>query len=170
MKIVLPESNLNISSCYQCYTCSLGCPMSDSMDLLPHQIVRLVQLGKRDEILHSRTVWKCLNCETCVTRCPRGVDIPQLIDSLRHEYFKMSERRIPVSRFHELFMEGIRQNGIQFELGLLLRLKLATMDLFSDLMLGMRMLLKGKLNFIPHRTRDMLAIKNMFNKMTENVQ
>ncbi|OGO14488.1 MAG: hypothetical protein A2Z02_07530 [Chloroflexi bacterium RBG_16_48_7] len=168
MQNVLQEDKVDISLCYQCYTCSLGCPVSASMDLLPHQVVRLIQTGRNAEVLKSNTIWQCINCETCVTRCPRGVDIPRLIDSLRHQYLKANPKaKTKTISFHSLFTDGIRWNGIQFELALLLRLKLATLDFFSDLGLGMRMLAKGKLNFVPHRSKDIPEIRRIFRKTVE---
>ena len=38
-------SRVNFDRCYQCSTCTLGCPLSFSMDFLPHQIIRMAQLG-----------------------------------------------------------------------------------------------------------------------------
>jgi len=52
-------SGINVDRCYQCMTCSLGCPVSFSMDMQPNQIVRLTQLGLRDEVLQSSAIWIC---------------------------------------------------------------------------------------------------------------
>ncbi len=168
MQPILQENKVDTSLCYQCYTCSLGCPVSGDMDLLPHQVVRMIQTGRKAEVLKSNTIWQCINCEACVTRCPRGVDIPRLMDWLRQQYLKDNPKtRLKPVIFHSLFTNGIRCNGIQFELSLLLRLKLATLDFFSDLGLGMRMLAKGKLNFVPHHSKDMPAIRRIFQKTME---
>jgi heterodisulfide reductase subunit C len=138
------------------------------MDLLPHQAVRLMQMGNEAEVIKSNIIWQCLNCETCATRCPRGIDIPGLMDSLRHEYFAGKPNTgKKIAGFHRIFVDGIRQNGIQFELGMLIRLKLATLDFFSDLGLGMKMLRKGKLNFRPHRTKQMPEIRRIYQKTME---
>jgi heterodisulfide reductase subunit C len=170
MRNILQENKVDTSPCYQCYTCSLGCPMSSSMDLLPHQVVRFIQTGRDVEVINSNTIWQCINCETCVTRCPRGVDIPRLMDSLRHQYYKNQQKaKNKTAGFHILFIDGIRQNGIQFELALLIRLKLATLDLFSDLGLGIRMLLKGKLNFVPHRSKNIPELRSIFQKTVERI-
>jgi heterodisulfide reductase subunit C len=52
------------------------------MDLLPSQVIRLAQLGM-EEVLESRTIWVCASCLTCVSRCPKGVDLPRLMEALR---------------------------------------------------------------------------------------
>lgn len=76
-------SGQNLFSCYQCGKCSAGCPFSSAMDVLPSQIIRLIQLGLKDDIGDSKTMWLCSSCLTCGARCPRGVDIPRIMEALR---------------------------------------------------------------------------------------
>ena len=80
---VVDISGQNLFSCYQCGMCSAGCPMSFAMDLLPSQIILSVQLGLEEDIFNSRIIWLCASCETCSTRCPRGVDISKVMEALR---------------------------------------------------------------------------------------
>ncbi len=70
-------------ACYQCGKCSAGCPMAKYMDILPHQIIRFAQLGLKDELLASNAIWMCVSCLTCNTRCPKGVRIAEVIESVR---------------------------------------------------------------------------------------
>ena len=44
-------SGVNIDRCYQCLTCSLGCPLAFAMDYLPHQVIRMTQLGFKERVL-----------------------------------------------------------------------------------------------------------------------
>src|SRR5512134_3630405 len=74
---------VDVSACYQCGKCSAGCPMAASMDILPNQLVRLVQLDRIDRALRSEAIWKCVSCVTCSTRCPQAVDCAGVIDHLR---------------------------------------------------------------------------------------
>jgi heterodisulfide reductase subunit C len=70
-------------ACYQCGKCSAGCPMASFMDILPNQIIRMAQLGMQDKLLASRTIWTCVSCLTCNTRCPKNIKIAEVIESLR---------------------------------------------------------------------------------------
>ena len=76
-------SGQNINLCYQCGKCSAGCPMSADMDLLPNQVMRMVQLGLADDVAECRTIWRCASCLACTVRCPKGVDIARVIEALR---------------------------------------------------------------------------------------
>jgi heterodisulfide reductase subunit C len=76
-------SGQNVFACYQCGNCSAGCPAAGVMDLLPNQVIRLVQIGLVDEAMSSRTIWYCAACLTCAARCPKGVDLPRVMEALR---------------------------------------------------------------------------------------
>jgi heterodisulfide reductase subunit C2 len=75
-------SGETLLACNQCGKCSAGCPVAFSMDLLPNQVIRLAQLGI-EQVLESRTIWTCAACLTCVARCPKGIDLPRVMEALR---------------------------------------------------------------------------------------
>jgi len=72
----------NLFGCYQCGTCSAGCPFIDDMDLTPDEVIRYVVLD-RDEVLNSKTIWLCSSCFTCAERCPRDINITKIMEALR---------------------------------------------------------------------------------------
>ncbi len=82
-KKVKEISGEDILSCYQCGMCSAGCPIAFAMDLLPRQIIQLVQLGLEEDIAKSNTIWLCASCLTCSVRCPRGLDLAKVMEALR---------------------------------------------------------------------------------------
>ena len=57
--------------------------MSEEMDLLPNQVIRLMQMGAFNELSSSSTIWLCASCYTCRARCPRGVDLARLMEAVR---------------------------------------------------------------------------------------
>lgn len=69
--------------CYQCAKCSAACPVVAAMDLLPHQVIRYLQLGLSDELMESRTPWVCASCFTCAARCPRELDLARMMEGIR---------------------------------------------------------------------------------------
>lgn len=87
-------SGEQVQSCYQCGKCSAGCAMTGMMDLLPHQVIRLLQLGQIEEALASQTIWLCASCLACSTRCPRGVSLPNVMESLRVTFLRPGGRHL----------------------------------------------------------------------------
>lgn len=98
IKRVAELSGQNIYQCYQCGKCSAGCPMASAMDILPNQVVRLVQLGLDEDITNSRTVWLCASCLTCAVRCPKGVDLARIMEALRQLTLRKSKNFIEPSQ------------------------------------------------------------------------
>jgi len=76
-------SGEDVRACYQCGKCTAGCPLSGAMDLMPNQILRLIQLGEYEQVLQCRTIWHCASCLTCASRCPKSVDPARVMEALR---------------------------------------------------------------------------------------
>jgi len=81
MKVV-SLSGQNVFSCNICGKCTAGCPIETSMDVKPHEIIRLVQVGEKS-VLGSKTIWLCASCLICASRCPRIIDLPKVMEALR---------------------------------------------------------------------------------------
>jgi heterodisulfide reductase subunit C len=134
------------------------------MDLEPYQVMRLVQLGARDEVLRSRTIWLCASCTACSERCPREVDVAATMDALRVLARRSGCRpaEAQIALFHELFLDSVRDAGRLHELGLMVRYKLKSGDLLSDLDVGLPMMRHGKLKPVPHRIQGVEQLRAIF--------
>jgi heterodisulfide reductase subunit C len=76
-------SGQDLRACYQCGNCSAGCPMARHMDVLPSQIIRFARLGLEQALLEAKSIWTCVSCLTCNTRCPKGVKVAEVIEAVR---------------------------------------------------------------------------------------
>lgn len=98
--------------CYQCGKCSAGCPMAHAMDLQSRQIVRCIQLGDMETLLHSKAIWLCATCHMCVDRCPNDINIPGLVENARYEARKKGLCAVKdVDRFDTAFMGNLKNFG-----------------------------------------------------------
>jgi heterodisulfide reductase subunit C len=71
--------------CFQCGTCTSDCPVARFSDTYrPRQIIRMAQLGLRERVLNSDTLWLCAACFTCTDRCPQDVEVASVIRVLRN--------------------------------------------------------------------------------------
>jgi heterodisulfide reductase subunit C len=156
-------SGQNINSCYQCGECTAGCPVAYTADLAPNQVSRLVQLGQ-DDVLKSSMIWLCVGCETCATRCPRKVELSKVMDALRETAVKrgVASKERSVQTFHETFLRSVERGGRTHEISMLGEYKLRSLDLFSDIFLGAKMFLKGKLAIVPSLIKGRDEMKRIF--------
>ncbi len=131
---------------------------------MPHQMVRLAVLGNVDRIVQSKSIWLCLSCHTCGARCPNGIDVPGLLDPIRHQVLRSKastqESKVPI--FHKSFLQNIRMFGRVHELSLVGVYKLKTKTYFEDMELGMQMFKKGKMHILPHRSSHVSEVKEIF--------
>ena len=72
-----------LKKCYQCGTCSGTCPWTPITHFNIRKLVRYGQLGF-DGI--EDFMWGCSTCKFCVDRCPRGVEIIDIVTAIRNVY------------------------------------------------------------------------------------
>ncbi len=166
-------SGVKVSACYQCRKCTNGCPVTFAMDLYPDQVMRYIQLGFREPVLASATIWVCAACETCTTRCPNEVDIAKAMDFLKQTVVRLKggAREKKVLTFHQVFLDDIRKRGRVFEAGLMQTYllksgeaftKLKDLSILEEMRLGWTMYRKGRLNLLPHGIKGKGEIKQLF--------
>lgn len=167
----LPDDLLDgvsLSLCFQCQKCTSGCPIAGGADLKPHELVRLVQLGARDEVLASRFIWECTSCGTCEARCPQAVALPAAIDALRRfsrESGTVAEPAVPI--FNDIFLGMVRQMGRTHELALMASFKLWTRRFSQDVGKFPTMLRKGKFALLPRLVRGRGERQRIFRRVRE---
>jgi heterodisulfide reductase subunit C len=169
------ESGINVSACFQCRKCTNGCPVTFAMDLYPDQVMRYIQLGLKDEVLSSSTIWVCASCETCTTRCPNEIDIAGVMDHLKQTLVETRgrPREDKVLAFHRVFLDDIRKRGRIFETGMMQNYllksgefvsKLKDFSILDEMRLGWTMYRKGRLNLLPKAIKGKQEVKKLFEK------
>jgi heterodisulfide reductase subunit C len=159
-----------ILECIQCGSCAGGCPAMFAMDYSPMQIIKMINLGMKEKVLSSSTIWVCSACYTCTVRCPRNVDFTSLMMSLK--YIAIRENMVKDSAksdFHKYFFEVINKYGRNHEPEFLIKL-LDSSNLASSVRLGLRLLKKGKMPMRAPRTEHASYIKSMLEKTDQEEQ
>ena len=73
-----------VKHCFQCGTCSGGCPSGRRTPYKVRQIVRKCLLGLKEDVIADDALWMCTTCYTCQERCPRSVKIVEIIKKARN--------------------------------------------------------------------------------------
>lgn len=166
---VIEAGGKNAQLCFSCGTCSGGCPAVYTMEYTPRQIMRMVELGIKDRIFKSNTIWVCAGCHSCTTRCPRGVEISKVMAALKSIALRNGypQREPGGPAWYNSFMEVIRNYGRVFEPELMLKYNLKKTKnpielakaLLKDAPMGLEMFRKGKLILLPDKIKHREHLK-----------
>lgn len=158
------HSGIDFNSCLHCKSCANGCPFLEGMDFAPNAVIRMVQFGMEEQALKCSTIWVCVGCNTCSSACPMAIDIPAVMDALRHKALKngVHIEESDILNFHTEVLNTVKKYGRTHKLEIMMRYKLKTMDLLSDMGMGLKMLKKRKLDLKPSKVKDKKAIGKIF--------
>ena len=93
--IIKEEGGEILKLCYQCGTCTAVCPWNKVRDFMVRRIMHQGQLGLID--FEDEDVWLCVTCNNCVKRCPRGVEIIDVMRALRRAVTELGIAKVPDS-------------------------------------------------------------------------
>lgn len=159
------RSGQQVAKCYQCGNCSASCAYTYVYDYPVNQIMRLVQLGQRETVLGSHSIWLCASCLACTTRCPCNIDVAGVMKVLRamsvEEGFQQDK---DIRSFYEEFLKSVKTFGRVFETGLLGQYSLRMLKPFTDLDLAPPVLKKGKIALWPNRIKGRKEVAEIFER------
>ena len=159
-----------IRSCIQCGTCTGSCPNAFAMDHTPRQLWRLVLLGQKDEIFHSKTFSLCSDCYTCMLRCPRGLPLTEAMVALKQIAAKQNLAEYKYSTlFYKNFIRSVRRHGRVREMEFMTNYFAALRDPlapFRFASLGIKLMAKGKVS-LKWSPKARLPLEKLFQKVNE---
>ena len=155
-----------LATCMQCGTCTASCPVAHEMDYTPRQILHLIELGMEQEVLSSRAMWVCASCFHCTARCPRGIEIADVMAALRNQATAQGYKPDKAMTFSKAFMTVVNRYGRVFEPELIIRYGLGTnpLSLVGQAPFGISMFLKNKLTLRPDRMEDVREVRAIFDR------
>lgn len=123
------------------------------------------------------SLWRCVSCQKCTHRCPKGVMVEEVVHSI-HNYFLKHNlvKKDPGTIFDELFLETVMRNGgriSELTLGMAAsKAGMVTLGIKDLISIGAAML-KGKLVgdvLKPNRVKNWDKIKEVLEEaMKEEV-
>jgi Fe-S oxidoreductase len=93
--IINEEGGEILKLCYQCGTCTAVCPWNKVRNFIVRRIMHQGQLGLID--FEDEDIWLCATCNSCVKRCPRGVEIVDVMRALRRAVTELGIAKVPDS-------------------------------------------------------------------------
>ncbi len=93
--IIKEEGGEALKLCYQCGVCTATCPWNLVRSFSIRRIMHEAQLGLVD--LEAEEMWLCATCKACVQRCPRGVEIVDVMRAMRRVITEVGVAKAPDS-------------------------------------------------------------------------
>jgi heterodisulfide reductase subunit C len=156
--------------CLQCGSCGGSCPSGADMQYTPRALIAMINAGDRDVVLAANTMWACVSCYLCTTRCPQNIPITEIIYTLKR--MSIAERRYggtDAPALAKTFTGFVEKYGRSYEAGLatgyhLLRRPLGMMKMMP---MGMKMFLRGRMATLPTRIRQIDQLQAIIRKAKE---
>jgi len=152
--------------------------MGASMAIPPSQVIRLLQLDRAEAALRAQSIWQCVSCQTCATRCPKSVDCAGVMDALRQiseERGLATAEQRRVVLFQKAFLRNIRRNGRLNEVELIAEFKISTFlfgrslpFLFKDATLAPELMKRKKFHLVGEKTRDRAVVARIFARCVDD--
>jgi heterodisulfide reductase subunit C len=108
-KILGKLKGRELVNCFQCMKCTSGCTALKLLELKPHEIEKLMNLGLVEELASSDIIWTCVTCLKCIQRCPQKASPYHVIIALRN---LAVEREAKVPEEFMKVISHILENGL----------------------------------------------------------
>ena len=86
------KHNASLAYCYQCSTCSGGCPVAliTNGKYNPRKIIEEAILGLQEKLVDKQepNPWLCSTCQKCVELCPQKVELTEIFTLIKNICFK----------------------------------------------------------------------------------
>lgn len=159
-----------LAHCLQCGSCGGSCPSGPDMEYTPRAIFALINEGDREKVLSANTMWFCVSCYFCTTRCPQKIPITEIMYtlkrmSIRDRLYKDTDAPALAKTFTDL----LDKYGRSFELGLASRFYLFNKPLAMLKMgpMGLAMFSRGRMSLRPTKIKKIDQLQAIIQKARE---
>lgn len=158
-----------IDTCIQCGTCAGTCPSVEFMDHTPRELIGMIRANFKDEVMASNTYWSCASCYHCNVRCPAGIDIADMMYSLkRYSMWKDEYKEGLIGpEFSESFVKMIMRTGRSFEpvLAPTYIFKYGAREMIEEARMASSLFFKGRLPLLPKKIKGLESFREMVRRI-----
>ncbi len=156
--------------CLQCGSCGGSCPSGGDMQFTPRALFAMINAGQREQVLAANTMWVCVSCYFCTTRCPQNIPITDIIYCLKRIAIREGlAKDTDAPALAKTFTGLLDHYGRSFELGLASRFYLFNKPLALLRMgpLGLSMFTRGRMALIPKKIKNIGQLQAIIKKARE---
>jgi heterodisulfide reductase subunit C len=161
-----------IVHCLQCGSCGGSCPSGGDMEYTPRALIAMINAGDRNAVLAANTMWACVSCYACTTRCPQEIPITEIIYALKR--MSIAENRYKSAnadgpRLAKTFTNMVERFGRSYEAGLatfyhMLHRPIGMMRMMP---MGMQIFFRGRMDIFPTKIRQVDQLRAIIKKAKE---
>ena len=156
--------------CLQCGSCGGSCPSGADMEYTPRTLIAMINAGDRDAVLAANTMWACVSCYLCTSRCPQNIPITDIIYCLKR--MSIAEHRYKNTDAPALartFTDFVDKYGRSFEFGLATGYHLLNRPFSMMKMgpMGLAMFTRGRMAILPTKIRQIDQLQAIIRKAKE---
>ncbi len=156
--------------CLQCGSCGGSCPSGADMQYTPRALFAMINADRRDEVLSANTMWSCVSCYFCTTRCPQKIPITEIMYTLKRLAIRDGMARgEDAPALAKTFTDLVEKYGRAYEVGIALfylGLKKPMSALRAGPM-GVSMFLRGRMAILPQKIRQVEQLQAIIQKARE---
>ena len=159
-----------LRNCIQCGTCGGSCPNGAEMDFTPRAIFAMIHYGEKENVLSSNTMWQCVSCYFCTSRCPQEIPITDVMYTLKRMAIREGlARETDAPALAQTFSRFVERYGRSFEWGIATRYHLLKRPASAMKMggLGMSMIKRGRMALRPTKIRGTDQLQAIIAKAKE---
>ncbi len=158
--------------CLQCGSCGGSCPSGGDMEYTPRTLIAMINAGDRDAVLAANTMWACVSCYFCTSRCPQNIPITDIIYTLKR--MAIAEHRYShtdAPAMAKTFTDFVEMFGRSYEAGLAtgyhLLKRWKPLRLAQMAPMGIQIFTRGRMAIMPTKIRQVDQLRAIINKAKE---
>jgi heterodisulfide reductase subunit C len=158
--------------CLQCGSCGGSCPSSAEMEYTPRTLIAMINTGDRDAVLAANTMWACVSCYFCTSRCPQNIPITDIVYTLKR--MSIAEHRYKntdAPALAKTFTGFVERYGRSYEAGLAtgyhLLKRLKPLEMMKMAPMGIQIFTRGRMAILPTKIRQIDQLRAIIKKAKE---